>query len=304
MARFVLRAVGTVGLAATLAFFALRALPGDGMTRELLESGADPQVIEDRQVRLGLDQPILVQYIRYMGGILRGDLGVSLLDGRQVATIVAEQIPPTATLAGAALLIATIAGLLLGVASALDRPRFASQAAQVVITLGLSAPVYFTGTLAITIFALWLDILPGSGAGRFDQLILPASVLGLHSAAPIAQIVRALLSSTLRESFITTAYGKGLKPAYVLVNHALRAGLPSIIGIITLEAGFLLSGAVITETVFSRPGIGRILIDAVLRQDYPVVLGVVLWSAIVYIVWSAIGDLAAALVDPRLRSAS
>lgn len=255
-------------------------------------------------MRLGLDQPILVQYARYIGGVVRGDLGVSLLDGRQVATIVAEQIPPTATLAGAALLIAIIAGLLLGIASTLDHPRFAAQAARTVITIGLSGPVYFTGTLAITIFALWLDILPGSGAGRFDQLILPASVLGLHSAAPIAQIVRALLTATLREPFVITAYGKGLRPNYVLVNHVLRSGLPSIIGIVTLEAGFLLSGAVITETVFSRPGIGRILIDAGLRQDYPVVLGVVLWSAVVYIVFSAIGDLAAALVDPRLRAAA
>jgi peptide/nickel transport system permease protein len=205
-------------------------------------------------------------------------------------------------LAAMAMGVAVAIGFALGIAAA-SVPGAASQGAQVLIALGLSAPIYFTGTLAITLFATWLDVLPGSGAGRFDQLILPAAVLGFHSAAPIAQIVRASLTSTLQEPFIRAAEGRGLSTSHILIRHALRAGLTPVIGVIGLEAGFLLSGAVITETIFSRPGIGRVLIDAALRQDYPIVQGVVVWSALLYVGFSTVSELLAAVVDPRLRVA-
>lgn len=298
-----LTAAGTIWLAATLAFFALRVVPGDGLTQQLLESGADAETIAARQAHLGLDQPVGVQYTRYLGGLLQGDLGISLLDGREVEVIVLEQLPPTVTLAGAAMLIAIVGGILLGMTSTLNI-RYLSIVSRGIIVFGLSAPIYFTGVVAIFIFATWLHLFPGSGAGRLDQLILPGIILGFHSAAPIAQIVESALTANARETFIVTAHSKGLRPLSVTLNHAFRAGLPPIIGVITLEAGYLLSGAVITETVFSRPGIGRVLIDAALRQDYPVVQGVVLWSVLIYLALTAIGELASALVDPRLRESS
>ncbi|MCK6577967.1 MAG: ABC transporter permease [Anaerolineae bacterium] len=297
--RGLVRAFGTLLLAASLAFFALRTVPGDAITAQLRESGASDQMIAERRASLGLDLPMLAQYGTYLLGLLRADLGVSLLDGRSITEIIGEQAPATISLAGSALLVAIVLGIILGGSAAL--PGAVRGPARTVIAIGLSTPIYVTGMIAIMIFATWLGWLPGSGAGRLEQLLLPATVLGFHTAAPIAQVVQAALSRTLGESFIVTARGKGLPSHSILIGHALRAAMPPIIAVIGLEAGFLLGGTVITETVFSRPGIGRILIDASLRQDYPVVQGAVLWSTLSYIALSSIGDMIASLVDPRLR---
>ncbi len=265
--RQIITALATLWFAATLAFFALRALPGDAIEAQLRESGAGADVIAERRVALGLDDPLLVQYGRYLTDLARGDLGVSLLDGRPVTEIVAQQFLPTLTLAVCALALAAVVGIALGVIAALDVPL--AFAARLLLDLALSMPLYWTGTLAIYVFAVELNWFSSTG------LLLPAVVLGFHTAGAIGQVVRAGVQETLALDFIRTARAKGLPERRILIRHVLRAGLLPAVTVIALQAGFLLGGVVITESLFIRPGIGRVLLNATLRQDYPVVQGIV-----------------------------
>jgi peptide/nickel transport system permease protein len=284
--------VGTLWLAATLAFFALRVLPGDALQAELLSSGASAQTIEERRAALGLDDPLIVQYGRYLAGALRGDLGVSLLDGRPVSEIIGQQIPPTLVLALCALVVASLGGIAVGTLAALG-----NGVARLILNLSLTTPLYWTGTLAIYIFAVRLDWLPTSGA---NNVILPAAVLGFHSAGAVGQVVRANVRDVLWQDFVRTARAKGLRESVVILRHVLRAALLPVVSVIALQAGFLLGGVVITESLFVRPGLGRVLLDATLRQDYPVVQGVVLLGALVYTLVNAAADAVSRLLDPRL----
>lgn len=279
----------TLWLAATLAFFALRVLPGDAVQTQLQESGASVEVIAQRRAALGLDDPLSAQYRRFLAGLLRGDLGVSLLDGQPVTQIIAQQLLPTATLAICALAVAAAAGVTLGTLAALDRWRFA----RLILDLSLSVPLYWTGTLAIYLFSVQLDWLPTNG------LVLPVAVLGFHTAGAVGQVVRADVRDTLSLDFVRTARAKGLSETRVIVHHVLRAGLLPVITVIALQAGFLLGGVVITESLFVRPGIGRVLLNATLRQDYPVVQGIVVLGALVYTLLNSAADLCYHLLDPR-----
>jgi peptide/nickel transport system permease protein len=284
--------VGTLWLAVTLAFFALRVLPGDALQAELLSSGASAQTIGERRAALGLDDPLLAQYGRYLAGVLRGDLGVSLLDGRPVSEIIGQQIPPTLVLALCALVVASLGGIALGTLAALG-----NGAARLLLNLSLTTPLYWTGTLAIYIFAVQLNWLPTSGA---NNVILPAAVLGFHSAGAVGQVVRANVREVLGQDFVRTARAKGLRESVVIVRHVLRAALLPVVSVIALQAGFLLGGVVITESLFVRPGLGRVLLDATLRQDYPVVQGVVVVGALAYTLVNAAADAVSRLLDPRL----
>ncbi|NDJ61208.1 MAG: ABC transporter permease [Chloroflexi bacterium] len=300
-----LRQVGaamlTLWAAVTLAFFALRLLPGDAIQAQLLRSGASAAVIEQRRAALGLTDPLATQYLHYLAGVLRGDLGVSLIDGQPVAAILARQLGPTLALAGSALLIAIGIGVILGVTAAQERGGSAV-VARLLVDLALSTPLYWTGILAIFVFALWLDLLPASGAGRLDQLVLPAAVLGFHTAGSIARVTQANVRAVMVARFVTTARAKGLTRAVILRRHILRVSLPPVLAVIALQAGFLLSGTVITESLFVRPGIGQVLLTAVLRQDYPVVQGVAVWSALAYTLVSLLADAGQRLLDPRVRA--
>jgi len=296
-------ALATLWLAFSVVFIALRVVPGDGLTTQLIESGADASTFATRRAALGLDQPLLAQYVETLIKLLRGDLGVSLLDGRDVAQIIGEQLAPTFSLALAAMSVAILLGFILGISAAQKGAGFALISRQI-ITFGLSSPIYFTGTVAIALFATRLGWFPGSGAGRFDQLILPAGVLGFHSAAALARVIESQLKHVQTTPFVRTATSKGLRQRRVLMVHALRPTLAPIITIISIEMGYLLGGAVITETLFARPGLGRVLIDAALRQDYPIVQGIVVWSAAVFITITILGDVLSACVDPRLRGSA
>jgi ABC-type dipeptide/oligopeptide/nickel transport system permease component len=284
-----LKLITTLWLAATLAFFMLRILPGDAVETQLRESGAGVETIALRRTALGLDDPLIVQYGRYLLGLLRGDLGVSLLDGRPVTEIIAQQFVPTLELAVSAFLIAASAGIALGTLAALKLP-----VAALILDLALSTPLYWTGTLALVVFTLQLNWLPSSG------LALPALVLGFHSAGAVGQVVRANVRDTFAQDFVRTARAKGLPEIIVIGRHVLRAALLPAVTVIALQAGFLLGGVVITESLFTRPGIGRVLLNAVLRQDYPVVQGIVLLSAAVYTLLNAAADLCYRLIDPRV----
>lgn len=288
-------------LAATLSFFALRALPGDAIRSQLVISGASEAVIAERRAALGLDDPLPVQYVRFLAGLLRGDLGTSLIDGQPVNDILLGALPPTLALAGSALAIAVVLGLALGVAAALNLGVI-SPLARFILSLSLSVPIYWTGTLAIYIFAARLNWLPSGGASGVDALILPALALGFHTAGAIARVTQVGVAAALGAPFIASARAKGLPERAVVLRHALRHALPPVVSVAALQAGFLLGGVVITESLFARPGIGRILLDAALNQNYPVVQGMVLWAALAYTLANTTADLLIGLIDPRTRA--
>jgi peptide/nickel transport system permease protein len=289
-----------IWLVATLAFFALRVLPGNAIEAQLVQSGVSQEVIEQRLAEQGLNEPVLAQYLRFVSNVVRGDLGYSLLDGQPVGELILQQLPPTIALALCALLMATGLGLLLGVAGASDIPYGISAAARGVTSLSLSTPIYWTGTIAIFIFSAQLDLLPSAGAGRLSQLILPVAVLGFHTAGAIARVTQANVGETWGADFVRVARAKGLPERIVVWRHVLRASLLPIVTVIALQAGFLFSGTVIVESLFVRPGIGRVLLDAIIRQDYPVVQGVAIFSAVVYILFNTLADGLYRLLDPRV----
>jgi len=297
--RLAASALATIWLAATLAFFALRVLPGDAVTTQLRESGVSAEMITSRRTALGLDDPVVVQYVRFLGGLARGELGVSLQDGRPVSEIILQQFIPTLTLTVSALLISITLGITLGALAALEQPLIAlsrlSFLARLILDLSLSVPLYWTGTLAIYfVTVLAIQGLPASG------IVLPTLVLGFSGAGAIGQLVRASVSETLGQDFVRTARAKGLSETKIVFYHVMRAGLIPVVTAIGLQAGFLLGGVVITESLFVRPGIGRVLLNATLRQDYPVVQGIVIFGAIVYIVVNFAADLLYRLFDPRV----
>jgi len=301
IARRLLRTLAVLWLAVTLAFFALRILPGDALQTQLIQSGASTATIAQRRAVLGLDQPVLTQYGDFLVRLTRGDLGVSLLDGRPVSEIIAQQALPTITLALAALVIAVLLGAVLGITAAAARRRWLAQSARRILDLALSVPLYWSGTLAVFLFAVFLDWLPSSGAGDLRHLLLPAALLGFHTAGAIGQMVRSSVSQTLGADFVRYARAKGLPERLVIGRHVLRASLAPVISVVALQAGFLLSGVVITESLFVRPGLGRVLLDATLQQNYPVVQGIVIWSALVYALANGAADILIAVIDPRVK---
>lgn len=294
-ARWILSAVLVMWAAATIAFFALNVLPGDAITSQLTQSGADSSIIAERRAALGLDSPAGIRYLQFLIGALQGNLGHSLLSGEPVTEAIARNVGPTFSLAISALLIASITGVLAGITAALYVPPV-SFVPHSIIHLALSMPIYWTGTLAIYVFTVLL----GLTAAQWNQLVLPAAVLGFHTAGAIGRVTQGQIRDVLTADFVRTARAKGLRESRVIGVHVLRAGLPSVLGVIALQAGFLLSGTVITETLFVRPGLGRLLLDAVIQQDYPVVLGVVVLSAAIYVSVNKIADILLRILDPRV----
>ncbi len=285
-----------VWLATTLAFFGLRMLPGDAIEAQLARNGAGEVFIEQRRAELGLTDSLSVQYIRFMSGMLQGDLGQSLGSGQPVTRMILQQLQPTASLAFGALIVAVALGLTLGIGGALSLPYGIPFIARSIVNMAFSIPIYWTGTIVVFVFAVQL----GSGNNDLSRLIAPIAVLGFHTSGSIARIVQANIRDTLDAEFIWTARAKGLRERHVVWRHILRVGLLPVITVIALQAGFLLSGTVITESLFVRPGIGKLLLDSTLRQDYPVVQGIVVIAAIIYTLVNTIADLTYSMLDPRV----
>ncbi len=288
-------------LAATLAFVALQLAPGDPAQALLAASGATPEQVAARRTQLGLDDPLPVQYIRFLAGLARGDLGQSWLHGRPVARMIREQLWPTAELAAAAIAVAVALGLALGTLAAIRQGSWLDTAATAVAAVSLSTPTYWSGLLAILLFSLHLHWLPATGSGDLGHLILPALVLGFALSGPIARLVRARVAEALGEPFVLSARARGLPAGRVLVGYALRAALAPALTVIALQLGFLLGGAVVTESVFARAGLGKLAVQAILWRDLPVVRGVVVFAALVYVLVNLLADLAQLWLDPRLR---
>jgi len=304
MGKFILQRVGAAlavaWIALSAAFVVLRALPGDAVDATLARTGASPAEVAARRESLGLAGPLWQQYAAYLGGVVRGDLGESLVMGQPVAQMIGQNLGPTAALAGSALLVGVTLGLALGLVAGLAPRRAPGWLAEGAAALALSMPVYWTATLAIYLFTVVLALLPGVGGGGPRQLILPAAVLGFHTAGSIAQVTARSIQRTAAQDFVRTARAKGLGEADV-TDHILRVGLLPVIAVVALQLGFLLGGTVITESIFVRQGLGRLLLTAIDNRDFPVIQGVVTLIALTYSALHTLADVLYALADPRVR---
>lgn len=300
LARRALSALAVVWLAASLAFVALRWAPGDALDATLARSGASEEAISERRAALGLGDPLPLQYARYWLDTIRGRWGASLISGQPVTDLLAENARPTLTLALATLAVALALGVTLGVTAGLGRPAALRWLADAIAALALATPVYWTATLAIYAFTVALSVLPGVGGEGPHALILPTLVLGFHTAGSIARVTAASVRDAARGDFVRTARAKGL-PGPDVLDHILRVGLLPVVSVAALQAGFLLGGTVITETIFVRRGLGQVLLSAVINRDYPVVQGLVALSALVYTTLNAAADVLYYRLDPRVR---
>jgi len=285
----------------TLVFLAIHLLPGDPAELMLAESGGSAESIAYLRDQLGLDDPLYIQYGRFLLNTLRGDLGRSIFTNRPVLQTILEQLPSTIELALAAMLVAIVLGTGLGILAALSHNSWLDNVCMAIAVAGVSVPIFWSGLLLILLFASTLHWLPATGQGDFKYLLMPAVVLGFASSGTIARLVRSSLLEVLHEEYITTARAKGLSERLILTHHALKNALIPVITVVGLQFGFLLGGAVVTETVFSRQGIGRLIVDAILWKDFPLVQGGVLLAAVTYTLVNLLVDISYAFADPRIR---
>ena len=284
----------------TLVFFFIHLLPGDPVDAMLGENAAAVDRVALRAA-LGLDQPITSQYARFLWGAAHGDLGRSLADGSSVAALVGRRIPATAVLALTAGIVALAIAIPLGTVSARYRGGWIDAAATAFALVGASMPNFFLGPLLVLVFSVWLGWLPVSGADSAASLVLPATTLGLGMSAILTRFTRAAVLDALGSDFVRTARAKGLSETRVFLRHALRSGLLPVATVFGLQLGGLLGGAIITETIFAWPGIGRLTLQAIDSRDYPLLQGCVLVIATGYVAANLATDLAYRRLDPRVR---
>jgi len=286
-----------------LTFLLVHAVPGDPVEVMLGESASSADRMQLR-ADLGLDQPIYVQFGVYLNKLAHGDLGVSIHSKKPIVDLLAERLPATAKLALLALSFAILIGLPLGIVAALKVSQWPDKLANL-LSLSISAmPHFWMGPMLMMIFALWLDLLPVSGMESGTAVILPALTLGFGLAAILTRMTRASMLEVLHEDFIRTARAKGLTERAVILRHALRAALLPIVTVLGLQMGSLLAGTVITETVFSWDGIGRLLVESIEKRDYPVTQACVLVVALIYVMVNLATDIIYTKIDPRVRFAS
>ena len=294
-------ALGIVVGVALLTSLLIRLVPGDPVELMLGESAAAGDRAALR-ASLGLDRPAPEQVLAQLDRLARLDLGESLYSRRPVSTLIAERLPATAELALAALAVAAAVAVPLGILAARRRGGLADGAAMGLALLGLSVPSFWLGPLLILLFSVVLGWAPVSGREGVASLVLPALTLGTGMAAVLARMLRSSLLETLSEDYVRTARAKGLGEGAVVWRHALRNAALPVVTVFGMQAGALLSGAVITETVFAWPGIGSLLVEAIQRRDFPVVQGCVLLISTTYVAVNALTDLAYAWLDPRVRA--
>ncbi len=304
MGRYALRrlaqSVPLALLVATAVFSLIHLIPGDPVAI-MLGEGARPGDIEAMRSSLGLDQPLWAQYRSFLGGLLRGDLGDSIHYQRPVTDLIWEHYPATLELAAGALLVAVLIAIPLGVLAALYRGRWVDHGARILSLLGVSIPNFWLGPILILLLSIQLGLFPVSGRGSLQHLVLPAITLGTALAGLLARIVRTAVADELSKPYITTARAKGIAHRIAVWRHAFSNALIPVVTVIGLQTGALLTGAIITETIFSWPGLGRLLIQGIRLRDYPLVQGGVLLMALTYLLVNLITDLVYALLDPRIR---
>ena len=289
-------------LGVTAVAFLLVSLSGDPAFILLSPEAGEEQRAAFRKL-YGLDQPLPLQYARYLGHVVRGDFGSSFAQGRPAIVVVLERVPATLILTAVALALGIVMGIPAGVIAAVKANRGLDRAVMALVLLGQSVPTFWLGLVMIRIFAVNLRWLPVSGYGTALHLAMPAVVLALYLAALLARVTRSEMVEALTQDYVRTARAKGLSETAVTIAHALKNALLPIVTLIGLQLGALLGGAVITETVFAWPGIGTLVLDAILRKDYPVVLAAVELVAAAFIVINMSLDLLYGVLDPRVRAA-
>ena len=274
--------------------------PGDPV-RMMLGESSTPEAQAELRAELGLDDPFLVQYGRYMANIVfHQDLGTSYSTGRPVLESILEVFPNTVTLATASIVIAIVFVTFLGIISAVKQNSLLDNAVMVLALIGTSAPIFWIGILMILLFSVQLNWLPPSGFGSFKQLIMPAVALGMQSTAVVARMTRSSMLEVIRQDYVKTARAKGQKEFVVIMRHVFRNALIPVITVVGLQFGTLLGGAMLTEIVFSIPGVGRLMIEAIKQRDFPIVQGSVLFVAACFSLVNLAVDLLYAVVDPKV----
>jgi peptide/nickel transport system permease protein len=296
----VLYTIPAIWLVVSVVFLLIHLVPGDPI-QQMLGEGAAPTDIEAVRHAYGLDQPIGRQYLNYWKGVLRGDLGKSLRYDQNVARLIADRYPYTLRLTLASLAVALVLSIPAGVRSARRRNRWDDRAISFVSLLGLSFPNFALGPVLILFFAIGLGVLPVSGSGTLAHLVLPAVTMGGALAAILTRMVRTAMLEELGQDYIRTARAKGLPERTVVYRHALRNAMIPVLTVIGLQFGALLAGAIVTETIFSWPGIGRLTIQAISNRDYYLVQGCILAIGLTYIAVNFCTDLLYSVANPRIR---
>ncbi|MCM2675408.1 ABC transporter permease [Alkalicoccobacillus plakortidis] len=284
-----------------LVFTILYVLPGDPVDTILDPSVATPEMIEKLRHELGVDQPFHIQLFQYFSDLFQGNFGHSLVNSTPVLPQILDQFPKTLALTLASASISIVLGLTLGVLSAIHRNKAIDILARIIGLFGISMPTFWTGILLILIFSVHLGWFPSLGSDGWQTLILPAFTLGVIGAGSIIRMVRNSMLEVISENFITTLRSKGLSERVIMYRHALRNALIPALTMMGMIIGDMLAGTVIIETVFSRQGIGRLIADAIMASDLPVVQGVIFFTAILYITINLIVDISYTIIDPRVR---
>jgi peptide/nickel transport system permease protein len=312
MRGFLLRRAGAslivLFVASVLIFLGIRALPGDPAIA-LAGEDHSPQAIAAVREKYGLDDPLPVQYVDYMSHVLRGDLGTSVRTGLDVRDTIVERLPVTLELAFLSVLFAVALGISVGVLAAVRRGTVSDYVGTIAALVGLSVPSFWLGLILILVFAVTLGVLPASGFVPFAEdpvdnlrrMIMPAIVLGSALAAVVMRQTRAAMLEALEADYVRTARAKGMSRRSVITGHALRNSLLTVVTVVGLQIGILISGAVVTEQVFVLPGFGKLTVDSVFARDYPLIQGVVLVSTVGYILVNLAVDLLYGVLDPRIR---
>ncbi len=285
---------------ATLVFSLIHLVPGDP-AQAMLGEGAAPQDVQELRTRLGLDRPLVEQYGAFLRGALRGDLGVSFRTGQTVTAMIVERLPATFELALAAMVVTILVALPLGIIAAVWRGTIVDHVAMTFALAGISVPNFWLGPLLAIIFAVEFGWLPVSGRGGLSSLVLPAISLGLALAAILARMTRASLLEELHQLYVRAALARGVSTSRSIVRHALGNSLVPVVTIVGSQFGAVLTGAVITETIFAWPGIGRLLIQSIGFRDYPMVQGCILLIAVTYVTVNLVTDVLYGVLDPRIR---
>ncbi len=300
-ARRLLSTIPVVFGVVLLVFSMLHLVPGDPVKMMLGEFQTSPAQIAKLQAQLHLDEPLPQQFGRYVWNALHGDLGRSIRSNKPVTQEIMDNLPSTLQLALTGLLVAAVLGISFGVLAAVKQYSWMDAGSMLVALVGISMPSFWLGLLLIFTFSLRFRLFPATGGGDLKHLVLPAVTLGLGASAIIARLTRSSMLEVMRNEYVTTARSKGLRESRVIIRHALKNALIPVVTIFGLQFGQLLAGTVVIETVFGRPGIGRLIVDAILNKDFPLVQGIVLVIAISYVVVNLIVDLLYAFLDPRIR---
>ena len=282
-------------------FLMLYLTPGDPVSIIAGDKPISQEQEEQLRAKYGLDGPLWERYLDYMSGVLQGDFGESFRTDRPVTDSIGEALWPTIQLTIAGLFVAVVLGISLGIIAAIFYNTWIDTLAMVVALLGVSMPVFYLGLLLLFGFSFEIQLFPATGSGGWQHLILPAITVGFASSAYIARLVRSSMLETLRQDYVVTARSKGLRERVVVLRHALKNALIPVVTFIGIQLAGLLSGAVVTEQVFSRPGLGRVAVTAIGNRDFPLIQGTVLITAAIYVLVNLLVDLSYAIFDPRIR---